>query len=235
MDGAAAAAASPADARDGARRVVLFDFDGVLVRGDSFTRYMRARYAAAWPRAIALLFAAPLLALFAITRRGRRALVRGLVHWGLRGFDESAYRASAADFGGRLADDARNLQRAAFGTLNRHRHAGDRVIVVTGCEHALARAILDRLGLHEVELVASRFEHAARGPRIACRNVGREKLRQLAALGVEPDWHVAYSDSLVDLPMLAGAIDAVLVNVDATRFERARKMLGERVRRVDWR
>jgi phosphatidylglycerophosphatase C len=106
---------------------------------------------------------------------------------------------------------------------------------VTGCEHALARAILDRLGLHDVELVASRFAHGPRGPRLVCRNVGREKLRQLAALGIGPAWDVAYSDSLVDLPMLGGAADAVLVNVDAVHFEKARAALGERARRVDWR
>ena len=219
----------------GVRRTVLFDFDGVLVRGDSFTRFMRARYRRSWPRAVALLLAAPLLGLFATTRRGRRALVHGVVHWGLRGLDESAYRARADAFGRALADDARNLQRAAFTALNRHRHAGDRVVVVTGCEHALARAILDRLGLHEIELVASRFAHGPRGPRVACRNVGREKLRQLATLGIESAWDVAYSDSLVDLPMLGGAVEAVLVNADAAQFGKARAALGERVRRVDWR
>ncbi len=227
--------ASPVDAPGGARRVVLFDFDGVLVRGDSFTRFMRARYASAWPRAIPLLLAAPLLGLAATTRRGRRALERGLVHWGLRGLDERAYHARAHAFGRSLADDARNLQRAAFTALRRHRHAGDRVVVVTGCEHVLARAILDHLGLHDVELVASRFAHGGGGPRIACRNVGREKLRQLAALGIEPTWDVAYSDSLVDLPMLGGAAEAVLVNVETAGFDRARAVLGERVRRVDWR
>jgi phosphatidylglycerophosphatase C len=235
MGSPTACIASPVDAPGGARRVVLFDFDGVLVRGDSFTRFMRARYASAWPRAIALLLAAPLLGLAATTRRGRRALVRGLVHWGLRGLDEDAYHARADAFGRELADDTRNLQRDAFTALNRHRHAGDRVVVVTGCEHALARAILDRLGLRDIELVASRFAHDGRGPRIACRNVGREKLRQLAALGIGPPWGVAYSDSLVDLPMLCGAAEAVLVNVEAARFERARVVLGERVRRVDWR
>lgn len=235
MDMPVTSAAPVAGATVGARRVVLFDFDGVLVRGDAYTRFMRARFRSAWPRAIPLLFAAPLLGLVATTRRGRRALVHGVVHWGLRGLDERGYLARASAFGRALADDARNLQRDAFTALNRHRHAGDRVVVVTGCEHALARAILDRLGLHDVELVASRLAHGAHGPRIACRNVGREKLRQLAAFGIEPGWDVAYSDSLVDLPMLGAATEAVLVNVDAAAFERARAVLGERLRRVDWR
>lgn len=44
------------------RRVVLFDFDGVLVRGDAFTTFVRARYLEAWPRAVALLSVSPLLA-----------------------------------------------------------------------------------------------------------------------------------------------------------------------------
>jgi phosphatidylglycerophosphatase C len=219
----------------GARRIVLFDFDGLLVRGDSFTGFMRARYRRSWPRAVPLLLAALLLGLVATTRQGRRALVRGLVHWGLRGLDESAYRARADSFGRALADDARNLQPAAFTALDRHRQAGDRVVVVTGCEHALARAILDRLGLRDVELVASLLAHGARGARLTCRNVGREKLRQLAALGIEPTWSVAYSDSLIDLPMLGGAAEAVLVNVETAGFERARAVLGEHERRVDWR
>jgi phosphatidylglycerophosphatase C len=222
------------DATTNAQRVVLFDFDGVLVRGDAFAKFMRARYSRAWWRVLPLLVLTPLLVLPALTSRGRRAIVQLVVGWALAGLDEKAYRTLADRFGRTLARDARHFSRSAFAVLNRHRRAGDRVLVVTGCEETLARAILDELGLPEIELIASRVMPGRFGPRVAVRNVGREKLRQLALRDVHPQWDFAYSDSLVDLPMLAGARAAVVVNPYRGMLARAQARLGARVSAVDW-
>jgi phosphatidylglycerophosphatase C len=234
MDMPANGFASEADATTGSHRVVLFDFDGVLVRGDAFTKFMRARYTHAWWRSLPLLVLAPVLAAVALIPRGRRLVVRLVVGWALVGLDAEAYRTMADGFGRVLARDARHFSRAAFMALNRHRQAGDRVLVVTGCEETLARAILDELGLPEIELVASRVRPGRFGPLIAVRNIGREKLRQLALRDVVPEWDVAYSDSLVDLPMLAAAHAAIVVNPRGDMLARARARLGDRVTAVEW-
>ena len=231
MDAATTVSAPGAGGQERARHVVLFDFDGVLVRGDAFARFVRRRLLRAWWRLPLLLPYLPLAA----TRRGRRAAARAAVRLAWAGVDERAYRAQADAFGRALARDARHFSRAAFAALNRHRHAGDRVIVVTGCEHTLARAILDELGLGALELVASRLAKGRLGMRTVLHNVGREKLRQLEAMGVHPPWAAAYSDSLLDLPLLGGAERAVLVNGDSKRVKRAQAELGERVSCIDWR
>ena len=63
--------------------------------------------------------------------------------------------------------------------IRTHLAAGDRVIVVTACEHTLARAVLDAIGLAGVELVASRI----RGPSLIVHNHGSTKMAQLAGRG----------------------------------------------------
>jgi phosphatidylglycerophosphatase C len=84
--------ASAVDATTGARRVVLFDFDGVLVRGDAFAKFLRARHARAWWLALPLLLLMPILLVPVALSRGRRMVVRLVVGWALVGLDGAAYR-----------------------------------------------------------------------------------------------------------------------------------------------
>lgn len=221
---------------DGAagRRVVLFDFDGVLVRGDSFAAFMRDRYRRAWWRGVSLLALLPLFALMAATRRGRHAVLRFCVVWALFGVGASRYQRLAETFGRAWARDARHLVRAGLTRLNEHRHAGDRVIVVTGCEQAVARAILDELGFETIELVASRLVPGRLGMRVEVHNRGMEKPHQLRRIGVRPPWDVAYSDSQDDLPMLAAARSAVLVDPDRRTLAAVSARLRQRLSVVQW-
>jgi len=217
------------------RRVVLFDFDGVIVRGDAFTKFMRERYARAWWRLAVLLPLLPVVALPALTRRGRRWLLRAAMTWAFVGVDVPRYRTMAQAFGRRLARDARNVFGPACTALKRHHLDGDRVLVVTGCEDVLARAILDELGFVDIELVASRLEQGRFGLRVALHNIRIEKARQLALRGIRPPWDVVYSDSLHDLPILAAARSAVLVNPDRVTLARVSARLGRRLSVVEWR
>jgi phosphatidylglycerophosphatase C len=68
--------------------------------------------------------------------------------------------------------------------LRQHLAAADRVLVVTGCEQRLVRAIFDDLGLPDVELVASSLQPGMLGMRVRLHNIGRTKLRSVAAIGV---------------------------------------------------
>jgi len=191
--------------------VVLFDFDGVLFRGDAFTALMRAHFGRQWWRFLLALPLAVCLSPLAILRRTRSRVVRAVVHVALLGLDEARYGAIATRFAHGLALDSRHFLAAGLRALRRHQ-LDARVIVVTGCEKTLARALLDALGLPEVELVASRLVAGRFGLRVGVHNVGKEKLRQLAHAGVTPPWQVAYGDSLADVAMLAAAESPVLVN-----------------------
>ena len=216
-----------------APRTVLFDFDGVLVRGDSFSHFLWRRFRLQPWRALLLLPTLPLAPL-ALHRRGRWWLVRWLVRVALLGLDQARYRALAESHARVQALRGGAFLRDAVSRLRRHLLRGDRVVIVTGCEEHLARALLDAVGLDGLELVASQLHPGMLGMKSGVHNVGAEKVRQLACHGIAPPWTCAYSDASADLPMLAAAEAAVLVNPDAALRARMQARLGERYAEVEW-
>ncbi|MBS0590958.1 MAG: HAD-IB family phosphatase [Proteobacteria bacterium] len=214
--------------------VVLFDFDGVLFRGDAFAEFLRAHCRQQWWRVVlaapVLLVAAPFMAM----RRTRRSARIFLVWLALLGVSLSRYRQLAQEFGCARARDARRFSRPALDTLKTHRHQGARVVVVTGCEETLARAMLDGLGLGDIELVASSLKPGRPGLRVGVHNVGFQKAHQLRLRGVRAPWNVAYGDSFADLDMLAAARSAVLVNPDRALLAKLSSRLRQRLSIVEW-
>jgi len=214
----------------GAPPVVLFDFDGVLTHADTYELFIRERYARSIPRKLLALLALPLLLLlWPLTRRLRRPLV----HIALLGLDEKRYRTVVDAFAAELVRRPGHFCRDGVRALRRHQAAGERVIVVTGCEHTLVESLMAQLGLGGVELVASRLRPGPFGLRLAHHNIGAGKLKALAAHGV-PAWQRAYGDSLHDLHMLKAAAEPVLVNGTPKLCKRIERALGRSIERVAW-
>jgi phosphatidylglycerophosphatase C len=223
MDAVSVKAAGP--------RVVLFDFDGVLIHGDAFYLFMRERYKRAPWRVLLALLCLPLLLLQ--LPFSRRLPVRTLVRIALLGLGEKRYQAAAHAFAATLVQRSRQFCRDGLQALRRHQAAGDRVIVVTGCEHALVSSILQQLGLIQLEVLASQLRHGWFGMRPVWHNVGRRKVERLAQHGLTA-WQVAYGDSMLDAAMLKLAAEAVLVNGTPTLCKKIEKALGRAVTRVEW-
>lgn len=231
MNGSPAADVVAVDAAAAAPRVVLFDFDGVLIHGDAFYLFMRERYARAPWRVVLALLCAPLLLL--PLPFSRRLPLRLLVRIALLGVGERRYQAIVSAFAADLARRPRQFCRDGLQVLRRHQAAGDRVIVVTGCEHALVSGIVAQLGLTNLEILASQLQPGWFGMRPHRHNVGAGKVQLLARHGVTA-WQVAYSDALTDVPMLRPATEAVLVNATPALCKQVERALGRTVTRVDW-
>ncbi|GGY28126.1 hypothetical protein GCM10008098_21540 [Rhodanobacter panaciterrae] len=212
-------------------RVVLFDFDGVLIHGDAFYLFIRERYRRSWWRTLLALLSTPLLLLQ--LPFSRRLPVRVLVRIALFGLGERSYQAAAKAFAASLARRSRQFCRDGLQALRRHQVQGDRVIVVTGCEHTLVSGILQQLGLTDLEILASQLRPGWLGMRPLRHNVGRRKVKTLAEHGVTA-WQVAYGDSMFDVAMLKPATEAVLVNGTPALCKKVEKALGRAITRVEW-
>lgn len=237
-DGAATTAietATDSGADHRGRPVVLFDFDGVLIRGDSYAHLVRGVLQRSRRRRLVMLpvlaVAMPMLKAAVLRRWSQRLVVRlAFVGW-----STARFHARAAQVGRRLARDQQVVVGDAVTAARRHLASGARVVVVTTSAQPLARAVLDELRLSSVELVASQPTCGRLGLRAPMRNHGVEKVRRLAAHGLHPLWEIAYSDSPSDLPMLHGAVRPVLVNPGVRLLARARRELGQRILWVEWR
>lgn len=211
--------------------IVLFDFDGVLSRGAAFYLFMRDRYTRSLWRVPLALVALPWL--FARTLVSRRWPLRSLVHIALLGLNEARYRVAAERFADHLARKPRQFYADGLKALRRHQAAGERVVVVTGCEEILVTRLLAQLGLRQVEVVASQLRPGWFGMRVQRHNVGVRKVQRLAAHGIDA-CALAYSDSHRDVPMLRLAGEAVMVNGTPTVCKRVERGLGRACTRVQW-
>ncbi|MCE3004377.1 MAG: haloacid dehalogenase-like hydrolase [Xanthomonadaceae bacterium] len=216
-------------------RLVLFDFDGVIVAGDSFAAWLRReglkpplRRLAGW---LAAPVGLPLMAFPATLSLGARLFL----HAAVQGADPAVLRASLDAWGRALARRPGRVIGDGLAALRAHVAAGDRVAVVSGTESTLLRAVLDELGVVGVGIVASELDLDGRFARVRRHCFGAGKLHALAAAGIEPPWDVAYSDSPNDLPLLRHAREAVCVNWRTADRSRACAAPGGAVRFVDWR
>lgn len=134
--------------------------------------------------------------------------------------------------------DIRSLyRRGALEAVERHRNAGDRLVLLTSSSSYLSELVCRDLRLHDY--LSNRFEvdHDGRYTGLPveplCFGPGKVTLAQayLQARGATFEHCTFYSDSLSDLPMLEAAGERVVVNPDP-RLRREAKRRGWPV--VDW-
>jgi phosphatidylglycerophosphatase C len=210
------------------------DFDGVIVREDSLGAFLRHHLVRTPWRVPGFLAATsalvPLIGVPATRSRGLKLLLRA----GFAGLSLAQYEERAAAFGTALAARTDALLPEGVAAARGHLEDGDRVVVVTGSEETLARAVLDAAGLQDAELIATRIGATPLGLAFRVHAYGPQKVVELRQCGIEAPWDLAYSDSAADLPMLRGARAAVLVNVGERSGARVRAELAGRVTDVSW-
>ncbi|MGH8114363.1 MAG: haloacid dehalogenase-like hydrolase, partial [Rhodanobacteraceae bacterium] len=150
------------------------------------------------------------------------------------GVGEYRYQELVVRYAELLVKASRRVSRMAVASLRQQLSAGARVVIVSGCEEHLLRAILAQLGITGTDVIASQVGWRFFGMRVVWHNVGARKIERLASHGILPPWDMAISDSWSDLPILKAARDPALVNANPKLCKRVEKALGRSVRRVEW-
>ena len=215
--------------------LVVFDFDHTLYDGDSGSHLFKWLIDRAWWRQLLALLvvpvAGPMVAWLPTRRRGISVFVWiGTI--GLQRLPDldaliDAYVATHAD-----AIRSRLLP-VALEVFQRHRAAGDSVVVATGAPPELARAILAFVAHESVPVIGT-----AVGPRfgavVATRHChAQEKMRMLRERGYA-DIAIAYSDSSADLPLLQAAKAPVVVNPKRGSVDMFRRVLPAGTPILNW-
>ncbi|WP_081907341.1 MULTISPECIES: haloacid dehalogenase-like hydrolase [Luteibacter] len=218
-----------------ARRIVLFDFDGVIVRHQTLELFFRERLSGMgrW-RLLLALPVVPFVPLLLPTVAGSRFLGRTFLRVVTFGRREAAYRRQVGAFARAYARRPGVFLRDAVATLRRHVDAGDRVVIVSGNDLTVVEAILDEVNLTGYELIGSTTRGGPIGVHFTVHNVEGMKVRTLDKAGVARPWAIAYSDSLSDLALLRAADRAVLVNPSPKVEKRARRALADKLEVVHW-
>jgi phosphatidylglycerophosphatase C len=224
-------AATSADAR----RVVLFDFDGVIVRHQTLELFFRERLAGVgrWRLLLGLPWL-PLVPFMRGSAAGSRILGRVFLRVVTFGRSEASYKRLLTEFGRAYARRPGVFVRDGVATLRRHVEAGDRVLIVTGNDGTLVQTILDEVNLQGAELLASKVRGGLFGVHFTQHNVEGMKVKAVERAGIPRPWAVAYGDSTSDLAMLKAAEAAKLVNPSPKTLKKMRKPLGEKLEVLGW-
>ena len=217
------------------RKLVVFDFDHTLYDGDSgghLVGWLIRR--SAW-RSIAAILAAPILLPLVAFLPTRRFGISGFLWIGTLG--THARNDLDALIDQYVTHDAANIRARllpkALAVLQRHRDAGDEVLVATGAPPELARAILDFVAHQDLPVIGSLSRPFLGGlvTREHCHH--ENKMRMVRAAGHGPI-EVAYSDSAADLPLLLAARAPVVVNPKRGRVEMFRRVLPPGTPILNW-
>ncbi len=204
--------------------VVVFDFDGTLVRRDSFLDFS-FRYCARRPARLLLVAVLLPLALLLVTRSDAKA--GSVLLWAM------TVGGSTRRFVIALRRYARETLPAyaneiIFRELARHVSEGSHVVIATGSVPLLVRGLFAARRLGKPPAVGSRFRRKWGGLIAATHCTGPVKVRELARrLGVV-EWSTVYTDSFADRPLLSGAQHVTLVSPTPRTLRRTQRLIGGR-------
>jgi len=215
--------------------LVVFDFDHTLYDGDSGSHLVLWLIRRHWARVAAAIALSPLLLpliAWLPTRRHAISVYLWIATFGTHRRQDMDrlidlyVRKHAKDIRSRLLPTALKV-------LQKHRDAGDRVIIATGASPELARAILDFVAHEDLPVIGS-IGGPFLGGMITVEHCHHEnKMRMIWDAGYD-QIAVAYSDSSADLPLLKAARKPVVVNPKRRRVAMFRRVLPPGTPILNW-
>jgi phosphatidylglycerophosphatase C len=216
--------------------LVVFDFDHTLYDGDSGSHLFKWLIQRAWWRTLLALLLAPVAAPMVAFLPTRRAGISVFVWIGTVGVGDRATLDGLIDGYVRMHADAIRLRLlpVALDVLQRHRDAGDRVVIATGAPPELARAILAFVAHADLPVIGTLL-----APRLGGMAARRHchhamKMTMLREAGYTESIGAAYSDSSADLPLLQAAERPVVVNPKAGSVAMFRRVLPAGTPILNW-
>jgi len=222
---------------DATPRVALFDLDGTLTWRDTLVSFL-AGYLLHHPAKCLRLWRLPLtIAHYVFVTHDRGSLKSSVIRLVMGGEPRSRVDAWAATFVARLTD-RHTFRPAALAVLERHRLAGDHLVLLSASPDLYVPRIGSLLGFERTLCTEVKWRLAVPSPgapptedvldgALATPNRrGAEKSSCLAWLRIQyPGLPVvAYGNSTSDLPHLRLADDALLVNGNASARREAATM-----------
>ncbi|WP_067540880.1 HAD-IB family phosphatase [Nocardia crassostreae] len=207
------------------RAVVIFDLDGTLVRGDSFSRFLTELLAQRPLRGVlSSLLAVPLL----VSPRRRRRAANLWLWAATAGISDARYQQLVESYVDRHyhPHSGRPIE-SALQRLREHRRAGHTVVIVTGSEQRLAQQICHRLDFPDIDVVGTTLIRHRGALTLSAHCYGPAKLARLRASGYTGPIAYVYTDSSADLPLLTAATARVLVEPPPWHRRRIHATLGD--------
>jgi phosphatidylglycerophosphatase C len=196
-----------------ADRLVVFDLDGTLTYHDSFVPYVMGfcrRRPWLFLRFVLLL---PAVIAFVLRLKDHGAVKSAVIQQLLKGRTRAEIDAWTAHFVPGLIE--RGMRPEALAVLEKHRAAGDRLVLLSASPDLYVPAIGEHLGFGEVLCTEVQWNAGRLDGRLTTANRrGDEKTRLVQALQqAHPDLKlVAYANGPSDIDHLALADEKLLVN-----------------------
>jgi len=188
--------------------VVVFDFDGTLVRRDSLLDFC-VRYCLKRPAGFLLVVPLLPLALLLLVTRSQGAAGSVLL-WAmtLGASTRSVVLALRSYARRKLPDYAFD---SIFDELTRHVREGHRVVIATGSVPTLVRGLLAARKLPALSVAGTRLRRRWGGLGTETHCTGQVKVDELRRRFGIAGWSTVYTNSFADRPLLSGASDITLV------------------------
>ena len=192
-------------ATPGSTQIAVFDLDGTLLAGDSTAAWLRMLLLSSWVRCIAAAMTLPASLPLLWFPASRRIGASVLLWIATLGFDQNAIAQSIEAFAKRFerGECALRWRNDGLAAMDRHRAAGDLVLVVTAAPVWLAQRLL--AFRTDIPVLGSTLARCWGGWIVKHHCHGQKKCRMLEQSGYGTAWDYAYTDSYDDAPLLAAA------------------------------